>query len=105
VIGIEGLAIGQTGALQLSDFPPSEFSTTGSSMTTAAKTRSNLRAATWPLVRASSFAEAEAQTRAYWHAATPAERLNGLETLRAQLYGNDKASQRLQRVLELVPQP
>ena len=74
-------------------------------MMTPAKTRSNIRAATWPLVRASSFAEAEAQTRAYWHAATPVERLNGLETLRAQLYGNDKTSQRLQRVLELVPQP
>jgi hypothetical protein len=31
---------------------------------------------------ADSFAEAEAETRAHWRAATPAERLNALEKLR-----------------------
>lgn len=51
-----------------------------------------------------TFEEAEAQTRAYWQNATPAERLNALETLREQLYGDLPTSQRLQRILELVPQ-
>ena len=74
-------------------------------MTHAAQARAARRAATWKLETAGSFAEAEAQTRAYWRAATPAERLNGLETLREQLYGQDQASRRLQRFLELVPQP
>lgn len=74
-------------------------------MSKAAQARAERRRATWKLETAGSFAEAEAQTRAYWHAATPAERLNGLETLREQLYGQDQASRRLQRFLELVPQP
>lgn len=74
-------------------------------MTKAAQERAKRRRTTWKLEKVSSFAEAEAQTRAYWHAATPAERLNGLETLREQLYGQDQASRRLQRFLELVPQP
>ncbi len=74
-------------------------------MTKAAQERAKRRSTTWKLEKVSSFAEAEAQTRAYWHAATPAERLNGLETLREQLYGQDQASRRLQRFLELVPQP
>ena len=74
-------------------------------MTRAAHARMIRRSATWKLEKAASFAEAEAQTRAYWHAATPAERLNGLETLREQIYGKDQASKRLQRFLELVPQP
>lgn len=74
-------------------------------MTAAEKKRATRRSATWKVEMVDSFAEAEAQTRAYWHAATPAERLNGLETLREQLYGTDQAGQRLQRFLELVPQP
>lgn len=74
-------------------------------MTKAAQNRAKRRNSTWKLEKVSSFAEAEAQTRAYWHAATPAERLNGLETLREQLYGQNQASRRLQRFLELVPQP
>lgn len=74
-------------------------------MTAAEKARAECRRATWTLEKVDSFAEAEAQTRAYWHAATPAERLNGLETLREQLYGEDQAGRRLQRFLELVPQP
>ena len=74
-------------------------------MTAAEQALARRRSATWKLERVASFAEAEAQTRAYWHAATPAERLNGVETLREQLYGKDQAGQRLQRFLELVPQP
>lgn len=69
------------------------------------QTRRARRAATWKLQKAGSFAEAEAETRAYWHAATPAERLTALENLREQLYGPDQASRRLQRFLELVPAP
>ncbi len=73
-------------------------------MTAAQKHRAELRAKTWTLERVEGFAEAEARTRAYWRAATPAERLNALESLREQLYAQDQASQRLQRFLELVPQ-
>ena len=72
-------------------------------MTAAKLERNRLRRAHWKLEKVSSFAEAEAQTRAYWHAATPAERLNALETLREQFYGEDQSQRRLQRVLEIVP--
>lgn len=58
----------------------------------------------WKLEVVDSFEEAEAQTRAYWLSATPEERLNGLEALREQLYGDDPTSRRLQRFLEFVPQ-
>jgi hypothetical protein len=54
-------------------------------------------------VVADSFAEAEAETRAYWRAATPAERLNALEKLREPFYGKDQIGGRLQRFLEVVP--
>ncbi len=74
-------------------------------MTAAQKKRAEQRAKTWKLEKVGSFEEAEARTRAYWHAATPTERLNGLEQLREQLYGDDPTSRRLQRFLELVPQP
>jgi hypothetical protein len=74
-------------------------------MSKAQQARTERRRTTWKLETENSFAEAEAQTRAYWHSAIPAERLNGLETLREQLYGKDQTSQRLQRFLELVPQP
>ena len=52
---------------------------------------------------ADSFAEAEADTRAYWRAATPAERLNALEKLRKPFYGKDPIGGRLPRFLEVVP--
>ena len=58
----------------------------------------------WKLEVVDSFEEAEASTRAYWHNSTSEERLNGLETLREQLYGPDPTRRRLQRFLELVPQ-
>ena len=65
--------------------------------------RKTIRGSSWGLQFANSFEEAERQTREYWHNATPAERLNALETLREPFYGPDQASRRLQRVLELVP--
>ena len=72
-------------------------------MTAAQKERAERRSH-WKLEVVSDFAEAESSTRAYWRAASPEERLNGLEALRTQLYGQDKSSRRLQRFLELVPQ-
>ena len=70
---------------------------------TAAEARAALRLASWKIVVADSFAEAEAETRAYWRAATPAERLNALEKLREPFYGKDQTGGRLQRFLEVVP--
>lgn len=67
------------------------------------QSRANKDRSHWKL-EVMSFQEAEAQTRDYWRAASPAERLNALESLREQLYGEDKASRRLQRVLSLVHQ-
>ena len=64
-----------------------------------------IRASSWRIETASGFEEAERQTRDYWRKATPAERLNALETLREPFYGPDQTSRRLQRFLELVPQP
>jgi hypothetical protein len=70
---------------------------------TAVEARTARRRAEWQIVVADSFAEAEAETRAYWRAATPAERLNALETLREPFYGKDQIGGRLQRFLEVVP--
>jgi len=70
---------------------------------TASEARAARRRAGWKLVVADSFAEAEAETRAYWRAATPAERLNALEILREPFYGKDQIGGRLQRFLEVVP--
>jgi len=68
-----------------------------------ASARAARRRATWNIVVADSFAEAEAETRAYWRNATPAERLNALEKLREPFYGKDQIGGRLQRFLEVVP--
>lgn len=70
---------------------------------TAANVRTARRRASWQIVVSNSFAEAEAETRAYWRAATPAERLNALEKLREPFYGKDQIGGRLQRFLEVVP--
>lgn len=70
---------------------------------TASESRAARRRAEWKIVVADSFAEAEAETRAYWHAATPAERLTALEKLREPFYGKDQIGGRLQRFLEVVP--
>ena len=50
----------------------------------------------------SSFEEAEATDRAYWHSRTPAERLMAVEWMRQSVYGYDPATARLQRVFEIV---
>jgi hypothetical protein len=49
----------------------------------------------------SSFEEAEAETKAYWHSRTPEERLRHTELLRRINYGY-RATARLQRVLEIT---
>jgi hypothetical protein len=65
--------------------------------------RTARRRAEWKVVVADSFAEAEAERRAYWRAATTAERLNALEKLREPFYGKEQTGGRLQRFLEVVP--
>jgi hypothetical protein len=50
----------------------------------------------------SSFEEAEAADRAYWHSRTPAERLIAVELMRQSAYGYDPATARLQRVFEVT---
>lgn len=50
----------------------------------------------------SSFEEAEAADRVYWHSRTPEERLEALELMRQSAYGYDQATARLQRVLEIT---
>lgn len=51
----------------------------------------------------SSFAEAEAADRAYWHSRTPLERLEALELMRQSAYGyEDPTASRLERVLEFA---
>ena len=49
-----------------------------------------------------SFAEASEQDRAYWLSKTIDERITALELLRQIHYGYDPATERLQRVLEVV---
>lgn len=50
----------------------------------------------------SSFEEAEAADKAYWHAKTPQERLEALELMRQINYGYNPATDRLQSVLEVA---
>ena len=71
-------------------------------MTAAAKARALKRSATWRLEAVDSFAEAEAQTGAHWHAATSAERFEAAARVRYIVYGKAAATARLQRVLEVV---
>ena len=70
---------------------------------TASEARTARRRLGWNIVVADSFDEAEAETRAYWRDASPAERLNALEKLREPFYGKDQIGGRLQRFLEVVP--
>jgi hypothetical protein len=44
----------------------------------------------------------EADDSSYWRSRTPEERLNAIEFLRRAMYGHDRTSERLQRVLEVV---
>lgn len=50
----------------------------------------------------SSFEEADADDKAYWHSRTPQERMAALELMRQINYGYDPTTERLQRVLEIV---
>lgn len=51
----------------------------------------------------SSFEEAEADERIYWHSKTPQERLIALELMRQSAFGYDNpTTRRLQRVLEVA---
>ena len=50
----------------------------------------------------SSFEEAEAADRVYWHSRTPAERMTAVELMRQSVYGYDPATARLQRVFEVA---
>lgn len=50
----------------------------------------------------SSFEEADAADREYWHSRTPEERLEAVELMRQSAYGYDPATARLQRVLEIA---
>lgn len=74
-------------------------------MTAAQQKRAEQRAKTWTLEKVGSFEEAEARTRAHWHAATSAQRFEAAAQLRYMIYGKAAATARLQRVLEVVPGP
>lgn len=50
----------------------------------------------------SSFEEADAADKAYWHSKTPQERMAALELMRQINYGYDPTTERLQRVLEVA---
>ena len=50
----------------------------------------------------SSFEEADAADKTYWHSKTPQERLEALELMRQINYGYNPTTERLQRVLEIV---
>jgi hypothetical protein len=63
----------------------------------------------WPKLdrtafRVTTFEEAEAEDRAYWHSRTPEERLAHMEFLRRINYGN-AANGRMERVLEVADGP
>ena len=49
-----------------------------------------------------SFEEADAADKAYWHSKTPQERMEALELMRQINYGYDPTTERLQGVLEIA---
>ena len=51
-----------------------------------------------------TFAEADAALRDYWWSRTPEERMESLEELRIQIYGEATINARIQRVFG-VPEP
>ncbi|MBI5802709.1 MAG: hypothetical protein HZA92_18560 [Verrucomicrobia bacterium] len=51
-----------------------------------------------------SFAESDAELRAYWWSRTPEERMEALEELRIRVYGEEKINTRIPRVFG-VPEP
>jgi hypothetical protein len=50
----------------------------------------------------SSFEEAEAADRVYWHSCTPLKRLIALELMRQSAYGYTPATAGFQRVFEIA---
>lgn len=44
----------------------------------------------------------ESDTREYWRSRTPEERLQAVEFLRQMVYGDDLATSRIERVIEVV---
>jgi hypothetical protein len=51
-----------------------------------------------------TFAEADAELRAYWQSRTPQERMAALEELRIANYGEERINARIPRVFG-VPEP
>jgi hypothetical protein len=51
-----------------------------------------------------TFAEADAELRAYWQSRTPQERMAALEDLRIANYGEERINARIPRVFG-VPEP
>jgi hypothetical protein len=51
-----------------------------------------------------SFAESDAELRAYWHSRTPGERMEALEELRIRIYGQEAIDARIPPVFG-VPEP
>ena len=49
-----------------------------------------------------SFAEADAELRAYWHSRTPQERMVALEDLRITNYGEESINARIPRVFGVL---
>jgi hypothetical protein len=53
---------------------------------------------------ANSFAECEAEDKAFWLSQSPQARLRHIEELRRMNYGHARATARLQRVIEFTQQ-
>lgn len=53
------------------------------------------------IVKVTSFNDIEEEKR-YWLSKTPSERLQAVEINRRMVYGTDRATSRLQRVVEIV---
>ena len=54
------------------------------------------------VLKVTSFEAEDAEEQRYWHAQTPHQRLEALEILRRLNYGDEAASARLQRFLEVT---
>jgi hypothetical protein len=44
----------------------------------------------------------EADDRDYWHGRSPIERIEAIEFMRKAMFGHDRVSERLQRILTVV---
>ena len=54
------------------------------------------------VLEVTSIDDEDAEEKRYWHAQTPHQRLEALETLRRLNYGEEAAAARLQRFLEVT---